>query len=305
MARIAGVNIPNQKRVPIGLTYIHGIGRTKAARDLRQGRHPAERRVNELTDDEVLRIRELIDREYTVEGDLRREVAMNIKRLMDLGCYRGLRHRKGPAGARPAHPHQRPHPQGPGAADRRQEEGDEVARSTDAAQRRNGSWRRAAAAPRLRRRERKNITSGVAHVNATFNNTMITITDAQGNTIAWSSSGSQGFKGSRKSTPYAAQVAAEDAGQKAMEHGMRTLEIEVKGPGSGRESRCARLQAVGFADHLDPRRDADPAQRLPPAQAPPRLSRSADPTRANVSADARRNMDFAAGVIGRPAMPIG
>ena len=87
-----------------------------------------------------------------------------------------------------------------------------------------------AAAPRLRRRERKNITSGTAHVSASFNNTMITITDAQGNTIAWSSSGSQGFKGSRKSTPYAAQVAAEDAGKKAMEHGMRTLDIEVKGP---------------------------------------------------------------------------
>ena len=107
--------------------------------------------------------------------------------------------------------------------------------------------RTASAAPRLRRRERKNITSGTAHVNATFNNTMITITDAQGNTIAWSSAGSQGFKGSRKSTPYAAQVAAEDAGRKAMEHGMRTLEIEVKGPGSGRESALRALQAVGFA----------------------------------------------------------
>jgi len=107
--------------------------------------------------------------------------------------------------------------------------------------------RTAAAAPRLRRRERKNITSGTAHVNATFNNTMITITDAQGHTIAWSSSGSQGFKGSRKSTPYAAQVAAEDAGRKAMEHGMRTLDIEVKGPGSGRESALRALQAVGFA----------------------------------------------------------
>src|SRR6202051_1885159 len=106
---------------------------------------------------------------------------------------------------------------------------------------------RTAAAPRLRRRERKNITSGTAHVNATFNNTMITITDAQGNAIAWSSSGSQGVKGSRKSTPYAAQVAAEDAGRKAMEHGMRTLDIEVKGPGSGRESALRALQSVGFA----------------------------------------------------------
>jgi small subunit ribosomal protein S11 len=102
-----------------------------------------------------------------------------------------------------------------------------------------------APAPR-KRRERKNITSGVAHVNATFNNTMITITDAQGNTIAWSSAGTQGFKGSRKSTPYAAQMAAEDAGKKAMEHGVRTLEIEVKGPGAGRESALRALQTVGF-----------------------------------------------------------
>jgi small subunit ribosomal protein S11 len=99
---------------------------------------------------------------------------------------------------------------------------------------------------RPRRRERKNIVSGVAHVNATFNNTMITISDAQGNAIAWSSAGSQGFKGSRKSTPYAAQVAGEDAGQKAMEHGMKTLEVQVKGPGSGRESALRALQAVGF-----------------------------------------------------------
>ena len=99
---------------------------------------------------------------------------------------------------------------------------------------------------RPRRRERKNIASGVAHVNATFNNTMITITDAQGNTIAWSSAGSKGFKGSRKSTPYAAQVAGEDAGRKAMEHGMKTLEVEVKGPGSGRESALRALQAAGF-----------------------------------------------------------
>ena len=99
---------------------------------------------------------------------------------------------------------------------------------------------------RVRRRERKNITSGVAHVNATFNNTMITITDAQGNAIAWSSAGGMGFKGSRKSTPYAAQMAAEDAGRKAQEHGMKTLEVEIKGPGSGRESALRALQSVGF-----------------------------------------------------------
>ena len=103
-----------------------------------------------------------------------------------------------------------------------------------------------ASTQRPRRRERKNIASGVAHVNATFNNTMITITDVQGNAISWSSAGSQGFRGSRKSTPYAAQIAGEDAGRKAMDHGMKTLEVEVKGPGSGRESALRALQTVGF-----------------------------------------------------------
>ncbi len=101
-------------------------------------------------------------------------------------------------------------------------------------------------ATRVRRRERKNITSGVAHVNSSFNNTMITITDAQGNAISWSSAGLMGFKGSRKSTPYAAQMAAEDAGKKASEHGVKMLEVEVSGPGSGRESALRALQSAGF-----------------------------------------------------------
>ncbi|MDF1769577.1 30S ribosomal protein S11 [Maricaulis sp.] len=99
---------------------------------------------------------------------------------------------------------------------------------------------------RVKRRERKNITSGVAHVSASFNNTMVTITDAQGNAISWSSAGHMGFKGSRKSTPYAAQMAAEDAGKKAMDHGMKTIEVKVSGPGSGRESALRALQSVGF-----------------------------------------------------------
>ena len=100
---------------------------------------------------------------------------------------------------------------------------------------------------RVRRRERKNITNGIAHVNSTFNNTMITISDVQGNTIAWSSAGALGFKGSRKSTPVAAQMAAEDAGKKAAEHGMKSIDVEVRGPGSGRESALRALQAVGFS----------------------------------------------------------
>ena len=98
-----------------------------------------------------------------------------------------------------------------------------------------------------RRKERKNIVNGIAHVNASFNNTIITIADSQGNTVVWSSAGLMGFKGSRKSTPYAAQVAAEDAGRKALEHGVRSLEVEVKGPGSGRESALRALQSVGFS----------------------------------------------------------
>jgi len=97
-----------------------------------------------------------------------------------------------------------------------------------------------------KRKERKNITAGVAHVNSSFNNTMITISDAQGNTISWSSAGHCGFKGSRKSTPYAAQMAAEDAGRKAQEHGVRTLDVLVQGPGGGRESALRALQVVGF-----------------------------------------------------------
>ncbi len=99
---------------------------------------------------------------------------------------------------------------------------------------------------RVKRRARKNISSGVVHVNASFNNTMVTITDEQGNAISWQSAGGMGFKGSRKSTPYAAQLAAEDAAKKAMEHGLQTVNVEVRGPGSGRESALRALQAAGL-----------------------------------------------------------
>ena len=99
---------------------------------------------------------------------------------------------------------------------------------------------------KVKKKEKKNISNAIAHVNSSFNNTLITITDYQGNTIAWSSSGSMGFKGSRKSTPYAAQLAAEDAGKKASEHGVKIVDIEVQGPGSGRETALRALQARGF-----------------------------------------------------------
>ena len=99
---------------------------------------------------------------------------------------------------------------------------------------------------KLKRKVRKNISSGIAHINSSFNNTKILISDAQGNAISWSSAGTMGFKGSRKSTPYAAQMAAEDAAKKAQEHGMKTLEVQVQGPGSGRESALRALAAVGI-----------------------------------------------------------
>ena len=99
---------------------------------------------------------------------------------------------------------------------------------------------------RTKKKDKKNISTGVAHINSSFNNTKILISDAQGNAIAWSSAGTMGFKGSRKSTPYAAQMAAEDAGKKAQEHGMKTLEVEIQGPGSGRESALRALSAVGM-----------------------------------------------------------
>lgn len=99
---------------------------------------------------------------------------------------------------------------------------------------------------KLKKREKKNIITGVAHVSASFNNTLITITDLQGNVISWSSSGHQGFKGSRKSTPYAAQVVAEDAAKKAMEHGLKFISVEVRGPGTGRESALRTFQSVGL-----------------------------------------------------------
>ena len=99
---------------------------------------------------------------------------------------------------------------------------------------------------RTKRKEKKNIPSGIVHIQSTFNNTIVTITDPAGNVVAWSSAGVQGFKGSRKSTPFAAQITAEDAAKKAMEHGMKNVEVYVKGPGSGRESALRSLQAAGF-----------------------------------------------------------
>ena len=119
---------------------------------------------------------------------------------------------------------------------------------------------------RMKRKERKNIAAGQAHIQSTFNNTVVTITDLQGNAVSWCSSGSLNFRGSRKSTPFAAQSAAETAAKVAIEHGMKTVEVYVKGPGAGRESAIRALQATGSHPHQG--RDSHPPQRLPSPEAP-------------------------------------
>ena len=193
MARIAGVDIPRDKRVVVSLTYIYGIGNTTAKKILADAGVSEDVRVRELTNEQTDAIRAEVDK-LKVEGDLRREVNLNIKRLMEIGSYRGIRHRRGLP---------------------------------------------------VRGQNTKN-NARTRKGPATFNNTIIMITDTHGNALAWSSAGSLGFKGSKKSTPFAAQMAAETATKAAMEHGLKTVEVTVKGPGSGREAAIRSLQATGL-----------------------------------------------------------
>ena len=184
---------------------------------------------------------------FTVEGDLRREVTMSIKRLMDLGCYRGVAPSQRAAGARPAHAHQRAHPQGSEEVALGHEQagaGEQVtAKDND---RMATAPQNPKAGARARKKVKKNVAEGIAHIHASFNNTIITITDRQGNALSWATSGGAGFKGSRKSTPFAAQVAAETAGRAAQECGVKNLEVRIKGPGPGRESAVRALNALGI-----------------------------------------------------------
>ena len=234
MARISGVDLPKDKRVEIGLTYIYGIGR-KSAKDIleKAGINP-DIRVKDLTDDQEAALRDVIDKDYTIEGDLRREVALNIKRLTEIGCYRGTRHRRGlPVRGQRSKTNARTR-KGP--------------KKTIANKKKSGGICMAANKKKVikKRRERKNIEKGAAHIRSSFNNTMVTITDLNGNAISWASSGGLGFRGSRKSTPYAAQMVAETAAKAAMEHGLKTVEVYVKGPGQGRESAIRALQSAGL-----------------------------------------------------------
>ncbi len=212
MARIAGVDIPREKRVEISLSYIFGIGRPTAHKICSAANVPLETKVRDLTDDEVARIREYIDKNYTVEGELRKQVRQDIQRLIEISGA--------PAGQSPAAAAQSP---------RSEELGPVAERKT-----------------RTRRREKKNVPVGRAYIASTFNNTTITLTDPNGAVLSWASAGTAGFKGSRKSTPYAAGLAAEAAARRAMEHGLRQVEVRIKGPGSGREAAIRSLQSAGL-----------------------------------------------------------
>ena len=206
MARIAGVDLPKDKRIEIGLTYVYGIGRTSAKKILEMTGINPDTRVKNLTDEEESKLRECIDHNFIVEGDLRRQTALDIKRLTEIGCYRGQRHRRGlPV-----------------------------------------RGQRSKTNARTRKGPKRNIEKGQVHISSSFNNTMVTITDTQGNAISWASAGGLGFRGSKKSTPFAAQTAAETAAKAAMEHGLKTVEVFVKGPGSGREAAIRALQTAGL-----------------------------------------------------------
>ena len=170
-----------------------------------------------------------------MEGDLRREVALNIKRLIEIGCYRGLRHRRGlPVRGQRTKTNARTR----------------KGRAKPSASAGRNSFKEvvqmARRVARTKRRERKNIESGVAHIKSTFNNTIVTITDEKGNTIAWASAGGVGFKGSRKSTPFAAQLAAEKASKEAMEHGLKEVQVMVKGPGAAKKRPSASFRLPGW-----------------------------------------------------------
>src|SRR5262249_46427063 len=225
-----------QKRLEIGLTYIFGIGQP-SARDICAALGLSQdTKVRDLTEDEVAKLRDYIDEHYQVEGDLRRERTQAVKRLGEIGAYRGSRHRRGlPVNGQRTKTNARTR-KGPKKTGGRGKKAKKVAPP-----------RRPAARGRTPRRVRKDNAIGQAHIKTSFNNTIVTLTDREGNVITWKSAGSVGFKGSRKSTPFAAQTTADACAREAMDqHGLQKVEVFVKGPGAGRETAIRSLQAAGL-----------------------------------------------------------
>ena len=205
--RIVGVDIPQNKRGEIALTYIYGIGRSSATKILAKAGVDKDIKVQDWTDDMAAKVREVIGAEYKVEGDLRSEIQLNIKRLMDIGCYRGIRHRIGlPV--------------------------------------RGQSTKNNA---RTRKGRKKTVSAnGQLHVHSSFNNIIVSLTNDEGQVISWSSAGKMGFRGSKKNTPYAAQMAAEACSKIAFDLGLRKVKAYVKGPGNGRESAIRTVHGAGI-----------------------------------------------------------
>ena len=200
--RIVGVDLPQNKRGEIALTYIYGIGRSSSAKILAKAGVDKDIKVKDWTDEQAGNIRAVIGAEYKVEGDLRSEIQLNIKRLMDIGCYRGVRHRLGlPV--------------------------------------RGQSTKNNA-------RTRKGKKKTVANVHSSFNNIIVSLANSEGQVISWSSAGKMGFRGSKKNTPYAAQMAAQDCAKVAFDLGLRKVKAYVKGPGNGRESAIRTIHGAGI-----------------------------------------------------------
>ncbi len=274
MARIAGVDLPLNKRVQIGLTYIYGIGVSRATKICEEANVDVATKVKDLTEDQAVRIRNIIQREGMVEGDLRKAISMDIKTTHGNRLLSRAASSPGLARTRAANSHQRSHPQGTTphrrqkVAERGMPADSEIVAASD--------WIRSESMAEKvkktgkkktgKKREKLTIPSGIAHILATFNNTIISITDLEGNLLAASSAGAVGFKGSRKGTPFAAQQAATTAAASAKEYGMRTVQVYLKGPGAGRESAVRALQAAGHRGEKHPRYHPDPAQRLPSDQ---------------------------------------
>lgn len=269
MARLVGVDLPREKRLEVALTYIFGVGRTRAQETLAATGISGDIRVRDLGDERLVALRDYIEANFQIEGDLRREVAADIRRKVEIGSYEGRatvavspsaasapRPTRAPARA-PSAPwparRRRADPAGPhGPAVLRRPPHPRDARHIDHLNppeefcRMAPKIRQASGARKPRRKDKKNVVSGQAHIKSTFNNTIVSITDPTGAVISWASAGQVGFKGSRKSTPYAAQMAAEAAGRRAQEHGMKKVDVFVKGPGSGRETAIRSLTATGL-----------------------------------------------------------
>ena len=214
--RIVGVDLPQNKRGEIALTYVYGIGRSSSAKILDKAGVDRDVKVKDWTDDQAAKIREIIGAEYKVEGDLRSEVQLNIKRLMDIGCYRGVRHRIGlPVRGQS---------------------------TKNNARTRKGRKKTVAA----KKRNVKVDANGQLHVHSSFNNIIVSLANSEGQIISWSSAGKMGFRGSKKNTPYAAQMAAQDCAKIAYDLGLRKVKAYVKGPGNGRESAIRTIHGAGI-----------------------------------------------------------